>query len=229
LIILAGSSGGLGQALIKILCEDNNVIGTYNNAKESSLYGYESEFVSYQKLDLTDENDILEFVDNNKEKLQNITLVLMAGVCHDELLVNHGIKSWKNVIDTNLTSNFILIKTILPLMIKQKWGRIIHISSIRSELGTSSYSASKSGLSGLSSVVAKEYARFNVTSNILTLGAFNAGLFEDLSDKLQQEMRNQIPSKKLGEVKDIYHAVNFLIKSQFVNGAIITIDGGVTA
>jgi len=229
LIILAGSSGGLGQSLIKILSEKYQVIGTYKSSQESTLYNYDSDKLSYQKLDLTNENDILKFIKNNKKILNNITVIFMTGISNDELLINHDIDTWKNVIDTNLTSNFILTKAILPLMIKQKWGRLIHISSIRSSIGTASYSASKSGLSGLSSVIAKEYAKFNITSNILTLGAFKVGLYESLNDRLKDEMLNAIPSKKLGDAEDICNAVDFLINSKFVNGSKIVIDGGVTS
>jgi len=76
--------------------------------------------------------------------------------------------------------------------------------------------------------LAKEYAKFNITSNSLILGAFNTGMFQGLKDKVKKEMINQIPSKKLGDVQDIVSAIKFIMDSPFVNGSAITIDGGAT-
>ena len=78
----------------------------------------------------------------------------------------------------------------------------------------------------MSRVLAKEYARFNITSNVLVLGSFEEGLFNTLSDNLKNKLLEQIPSKQLGKVSNIANAVDFLIKSEYVNGAVINIDGG---
>ena len=111
-------------------------------------------------------------------------------------------------------------------MVKQKWGRIIHLSSIRVASGTLSYSTTKHGLLGMSKVLAKEYAKFNITSNCLILGAFNTGMFKGLKEKVKKEMINQIPSRKLGDIESIANAIKFIVNSPFVNGASIQIDGG---
>jgi 3-oxoacyl-[acyl-carrier protein] reductase len=111
-------------------------------------------------------------------------------------------------------------------MIKQRWGRIVHFSSIRASAGTLSYTTTKQGLVGMSKVLAKEYAKFNITSNALILGAFDTGMFQSLKEKIKNELINQIPAKKLGKVQDIVRAIDFIIDSPFVNGAEITIDGG---
>ena len=101
----------------------------------------------------------------------------------------------------NLKANFLLTKKLLNYMIKDRWGRIIHIASngaINGEPGTIAYSTSKSGLIGMSRVLSKEYAIFNITSNVLSLCAFDTGLYSSLDEKIKKKIINNIPSKKLG-------------------------------
>ena len=115
-------------------------------------------------------------------------------------------------------------------MMEDNWGRVIHISShgaIDGDVGTMAYSASKSGLIGMSRVLGKEYARFKITSNVLVLGAFETGLFLELSDEQKDKIQKKISSKKLGNPSNIVNAIDFLIKSEYVNGSTINIDGGI--
>ena len=225
MIILTGASGGIGEEMLRGLSELDNVIGIYNNSlpKLDANKG-----VSFQKLDLSNEDKINEFVEKNKAILNNITVIHGAGISENSLAINHKKEKWENVIDVNLTANFLLTKALIPLMIKNKWGRIIHFSSIRVASGTLSYSTTKHGLLGMSKVLSKEYAKFNITSNSLILGAFNTGMFQSLNEKVKKDMISQIPSKKLGDVKNIVSAIRFIVDSPFVNGASIKIDGGAT-
>jgi len=224
MIILTGASGGIGREMLKYLSQLDDVIAIYNNTPPP--LADMGEGVSFYKLDLTNEEDINAFVRSNSDTLNNISLVHGAGVAESSLVVNHSNEKWETAISVNLTANFLLTKALIPLMISQKWGRIVHFSSIRVASGTLSYTTTKHGLLGMSKVLAKEYAKFNITSNSLILGAFNSGLFLGLKDKVKKEMINQIPSKKLGDVQDIVSAIKFIIDSPFVNGSAITIDGG---
>jgi len=145
------------------------------------------------------------------------------------LLARYDSADWDKVMDINLKGNFLLTKALLPTMIQQSWGRIIHVASVvalKGEKGTAAYSASKSGLLGLSRVMAKEYARFNITSNVLNLGYFEVGLIETVSKDKRKEIIESIPSKKLGQASSIINALKFLIHSDYVNGSVLTIDGG---
>ena len=92
--------------------------------------------------------------------------------------------------------------------------------------GTSAYSASKTGLQGLSKVISKENAQYNITSNIIELGAFEAGMYKKLSKKEKIKILNKLPNKKLGTIKDIANTIKFLINTNFINGSVIKIDGG---
>jgi NAD(P)-dependent dehydrogenase (short-subunit alcohol dehydrogenase family) len=156
-------------------------------------------------------------------------LISAAAVKFDNLLINLSLRSWKQMIETNLGSNFLICKYLIKKMILSKFGRIIFFSSTgakRGDPGTSAYSASKTGLNGLSKVISKEYGRYNITSNILELGAFKTGMYKDLSKKQQKKIIDKLPNKKLGSVTEITFAIKFLINSNFVNGSVIKIDGG---
>ena len=97
---------------------------------------------------------------------------------------------------------------------------------MRGDIGTVSYSTSKTALIGFSKVISKEYARFNITSNILSLGTFDTGMFHKINDNKKKEILKSIPSKKVGNISNIVNAVEFINKSDYVNGSIISIDGG---
>jgi len=115
-------------------------------------------------------------------------------------------------------------------MIGEGWGRLIHVSSVvgmRGQVGAIAYAASKTGLVGMSNVFAKEYGRFNITSNVLVLGYFETGLIETLKEEEKKKIISSIPSKSLGKVNNITNAIDFLIKSEYVNGATINIDGAI--
>ena len=94
------------------------------------------------------------------------------------------------------------------------------------EAGTLAYSTSKTGLLGMSRVIGKEYARFQITSNVLVLGTFETGMFLDLPEEHKEIIRNKIPAKKFGDVRNITSAVEFLIKADYVTASEIKIDGG---
>lgn len=224
MIILTGASGGIGKEILQDLSEFDDVIAVYNNSQPKVDRSKKS--ILFQKLNLSNEDEINAFVEKNKAILNNITIIHGAGISENSLVINHKKSKWEDVIGINLTANFLLTKALVPLMVKQKWGRIIHLSSIRVASGTLSYSTTKHGLLGMSKVLVKEYAKFNITSNCLVLGAFNTGMFQNLREKIKREMINQIPSRKLGDVMNIANAIKFIVNSPFVNGASISIDGG---
>ncbi len=226
MILLTGASGGIGKAIQHHLQGLDKVVGLYNNTPPETA---PNEKLSFAQVDVGNPESIRNFVKEWENKLSRITLIHSAAASIDGLAAQYAESDWDRVMEVNLKGNFLLTQALLPLMIKERWGRIIHITSVVStegRPGTVAYSASKSGLIGMSRVLAKEYGRFNITSNLLVLGYFNVGLIETLNDKVRQEVIQQIPSKQLGEVSNIANAVDFLIKSEYVNGAAINIDGG---
>lgn len=223
MIVLTGASGGIGLEILEGLSKIDDVLAIYNSSKPKNINLPNIEF---EKVDISDPDEILSFIDRNKKNLTNVTLVNLAAVSIDGLLANYDLQDWEKVIRVNLSSNFLFSRHLIPLMIKDKWGRIIHVSSTNSAIGAGAYSSSKSGLEGLSKALSREYARYNITSNIIKLGVFNTGMFHALSEKNQKAFLDRIPSKKLGQTSNVTNAISFLIDSDFVNGASITIDGG---
>ena len=225
MIILTGAAGGIAEEIVYHL-NDRNIIGIYNKNKINNNFKY----IKKIKINLTNEIMVKNFITNNKNNFKNITLVLMHSYSSSSLLINDTQKNWDKTFSVNIYSNFTLLKYILPIMIKEKWGRIIFFSSITSKLGiegTSAYSASKSSLYGLSSVISKEYGSMNITSNIIELGYFNKGLINTVSNNKKSKLLNQIPTKKFGNVKNIAEVVNSIINSEYINKSIIKIDGAI--
>ena len=224
MIILTGASGGIGLLLAKQISKIDKVIGIYNKNKPKNKI----KNVTFLKCDILNEKQItkLDKYINSKDKL---VLISSAGVKFDNLLINQTMSGWKKMIDTNLGSNFLICKYLIKKMLFSKFGRIIFFSSTgatRGDPGTSAYSASKTGLNGLSKVISKEYSQYSITSNILELGAFEVGMYKKLEKKQQKKLIDKLSNQKLGQISEITLAIKFLINSSFVNGSVIKIDGG---
>lgn len=227
MIVASGASGGIGRAALPLLTAADRVIGLYNRKRPDAPADSR---IEYSQLDLSSEAAINAFVERSKATLERITLVHFAAKSQDHLAVHFPEGDWDQVMGVNLKGDFLLSKALVPLMIKQSWGRIIHISSVvgmNGAPGTIAYAASKTGLIGLSRVLAKEYARFGITSNVLCLGYFDAGLIETLTDQAREKIRAQIPSRRFGNVAEVAKAIRWLIDSDYVNGAVVNIDGGI--
>ena len=227
MIILTGASGGIGQAILPSLAELDNVIAISHSKpiNVDQLDGIES----YQ-VDLTSESQVNEFVLKIKNKLSKVVLIHAAVISLDNLAVKFETEDWNQSINLNLNGNFFLTRALLTTMIEDGWGRIVHMSSIaaiKGVSGTIAYSTAKTGLLGMSKVLANEYARFGITSNVLIPGYLDAGLIDTLDEKSRLKIIESIPSKKLGSPSNIVNAIDFLIKSEYVNGSSINVDGGI--
>jgi len=227
MIILTGASGGIGRSILSFLSKLDKVIAI-SHSKVINVD--ELDGVEPYQVDLTSEIEVNEFVSKIKSKLSKVVLIHAAAISLDNLAVKFDTKDWNQSMSLNLNSNFFLTRALLATMIRDDWGRIIHVSSIagmKGVPGTIAYSTAKTGLLGMSKVLANEYARFGVTSNVLILGYFNTGLIDTLSEKSRQKILESIPSKRLGAPSNIVNAVDFLIKSEYVNGSTVNIDGGI--
>jgi 3-oxoacyl-[acyl-carrier protein] reductase len=227
MIILTGASGGIGQAILPSLAELDNVIAISHSKpiNVDQLDGIES----YQ-VDLTSESQVNEFVLKIKSKLSKVVLIHAAVISIDNLAVKFETEDWNQSINLNLNGNFFLTRALLTTMIEDGWGRIVHMSSIaaiKGVSGTIAYSTAKTGLLGMSKVLANEYARFGITSNVLIPGYLDTGLIDTLDEKSRLKIIESIPSKKLGSPSNIVNAIDFLIKSEYVNGSSINVDGGI--
>ena len=222
--VVIGYSSSLAKDVMQNQAKENIIYGTFN----SNDPGIKDNNTHLQKLDLQNEQNIKDYVNSIKKNLSEVVVINFAAYKDDNLVVNQNLDSWKKAFDINVSSNFLLSKYLIPVMMQNKWGRFIHISSergIRGFKGSTAYSSSKSALHGFSRSLAKEYARFGITSNVISLGYFDSGLYRKLDKKMQKEFVEGVPSKKLGTAEDIYHAINFLVSSDYPKGSVITIDG----
>jgi NAD(P)-dependent dehydrogenase (short-subunit alcohol dehydrogenase family) len=227
-IILTGASGGIGHAILPAMSKLDKVIAIYNKKfpEINHLDGVEA----YQ-MDITSEFEVAKFAEVMKDSFSKVTLIHAAALARaDKLAAQFKTEDWDQVMNVNLRGNFLLSRALLMPMIMEKWGRIIHFSSaagVHVAPGTLAYSASKTALLGMSKVFCTEYARFGITSNVLINGYFDVGMYKTLSLNAQKKFIERIPSKRLGDTRNIVNAVEFLMKSEYVNGSAINIDGGI--
>lgn len=158
-------------------------------------------------------------------------LVNNAGITRDALLLRMKDEDWDEVLNINLKGAFLCTRAAAKVMSKQRFGRIINISSVVGEMGNpgqANYCASKAGLLGLTKSVARELARRNVTVNAITPGFIVTDMTEALPEKTREELAAQIPLGRLGSAEDIAHAVVFLASDQagYITGQTLGVNGG---
>ena len=234
IVLVSGASRGLGKSIAQYFMKKGaTVIGTSTSNEGvihiretlgSQCYG--------MKLDVTKKNEIEELSSWMKSNigLPDI-LVNNAGKTKDNLFIRMKHDDWYNIIETNLNSMFMMSQFFLGKMLKQKWGRIINISSIvgfTGNKGQTNYCASKSGVVGFSKSLALELASRNITVNVVAPGFIKTDMTDTLSDNQKEAIINQIPAKKIGTPDDISEVVLFLAtdKSQYITGQTIHVNGG---
>ena len=158
-------------------------------------------------------------------------LVNNAGITNDSLIMRMSKKQWHSVIQTNLDANYYGIKSAIKPMMKNKFGRIINITSIiglTGNVGQANYAASKAGLIGMTKSIAKEVGSRGITANCIAPGWIDTNMTSNLPESSKKELLNKIPVKKIGKPEDIAYAVLFLASDEagYITGQTITIDGG---
>ena len=170
---------------------------------------------------------IKKFLDNKKNK--KIVLLFMEAESNSKIILNKKSSEILKEMKSNFINFHDIVKITLPHMLKQKWGRIIFCGSsgaLKTDIGSAGYSASKYATLGYCKTLSKEYARYGVTSNYLSLGLFNTSLYLKLNKKIKNNLLNNTDTRSIGDYLSILNAINFIIKSNYVTGSIIPIDGG---
>ena len=233
-IMITGASGGIGQAICNIFY-DNNFKLILTSSSQSKLdilrekYGTEN---FYYKIDISNKEDIdnvLDTIINDHKDLE--ILVNNAGITKDNLLLRMSNEQWNTVIETNLSSNFYLIKKLLPNMLTNKKGKIIGISSIVATTGNpgqTNYVASKSGMIGFYKSLANEVAKRNINVNVVSPGFIMTPMTEKLNDIQKNTILSKIPMQRFGKPTDVANLVYFLSSDQssYITGQNFNINGG---
>ena len=236
---VTGASRGIGKSIALDLGKNFKVIVGFSNSQdkankvvdEINKSGGESLAV---QLDIGDRASVDNAFLEIEEKYDHVDiLVNNAGITKDNILPRMKDEEWNDVIQTNLTGNFYTSQRAIKKMIKNKWGRIIFISSvvgISGNQGQANYAASKAGLIGLSKSISREVGSRNITSNVIAPGYIETDMTSFIDSENKENIIEQLSIKRMGKPEDIANMVSFLSKdeSEYITGQVIPIDGGLT-
>ena len=232
-ILITGASGGIGNELVKkFISLEGNVLAT--GTKIEKLEDLKKKFptINILKFDISNHSKIEEFIDNVSSQLSGLdVLVNNAGINMDNLSLRMKDEEWKKVIDVNLGSTFLFCKHAIKKMLKNKYGRIVNITSIvghTGNLGQSNYAASKSGIIGMSKSLAIEYAKKNITINCVSPGFIQSNMTDRIVESIKLVLTSRIPMAKLGTGEDVSNSVAFLSSdaASYITGETIHVNGG---
>ena len=232
-ILITGASCGIGNELVKkFISLEGNVLAT--GTKIEKLENLKKKFptINILKFDISNHSKIEEFIDNVSSQLSGLdVLVNNAGINMDNLSLRMKDEEWKKVIDVNLGSTFFLCKHAIKKMLKNKYGRIVNITSIvghTGNLGQSNYAASKSGIIGMSKSLAIEYAKKNITINCVSPGFIQSNMTDRIVESIKLVLTSRIPMAKLGTGEDVSNSVAFLSSdaASYITGETIHVNGG---
>ena len=229
-IFVSGASRGIGKEIaINFAKKGFNVVGTSRSDFDFNL---DLDNLKPIKLDITNRDDVHDCFDwlKSKNLLPDI-LVNNAGITSDQLFIRMKDEEWDNVIETNLTGTFNLSKVFIKNMIKNKFGRIINITSISGLMGNPgqvNYSSSKAALTGFTKSLAKEVGSRNITVNSVAPGYIETDMTSFLEDETRMNIIKNIPLGRIGKVDDVSELVMFLASDEasYITGQTISVDGG---
>lgn len=234
---VTGSAQGIGKSIAMKMAEAGAsiVIGDVNQEKIDATV---AEFIAKgypcmgQICDVTNPESVDALVKAAQAKFGKIDiLVNNAGITQDTLFMRMEADKWNRVLEVNLTGAFHTTKAVIRDMAKNRFGRVINISSVVGVIGNvgqANYAASKAGMIGFTKSIAKEYAARNITANAVAPGFIETGMTHVLSDEVKEEFFRSIPLKRMGSPDDVANAVVFLASDNaaYITGQVIHVDGG---
>ena len=235
--LVTGASQGIGKACALVLAEAGATVALAAR-NEEKLKVTEAQITNAGgtagvfKLDVGNEEEIKAATKAIIGQFGKIDiLVNNAGVTRDQLSMRMKKADWDAVIATNLTAPFVLIQQVMMSMIKQRWGRIINITSIfgqTGQAGQANYASSKAGLIGLTMAIAREVASRNITCNAVAPGWIETAMTAELPAELRESAMKQVPLGRPGTDMEVAHAVRFLASEEasYITGEVLKVNGG---
>jgi len=232
-VLITGATGGIGKALVKkFLSLEGTVLATGTNTEKLDALKKEFPNINVLKFDISEHLKIEEFIENVSSQLVGLdVLINNAGITADNLSLRMKNEEWQKVIDINLSSTFYLCKYAIKKMLKNKYGRVVNITSIvghTGNLGQSNYAASKAGMVAMSKSLATEYARKNITINCVSPGFIQSNMTDKILESIKAVLTSRIPMSKLGTGEDVSNTVAFLSSdaASYITGETIHVNGG---
>ena len=234
---VTGASQGIGRACSLRLAKDGATLAVAARNQErlnelvneiATTGGKAAAF----PLDVADEEQVKTAIKAAIAQFGKVDiLVNNAGITRDQLVMRMKRADWDAVLQTNLTSAYLCVQQVVPSMLKQRWGRIINVTSVFGQMGQAgqaNYAASKAGLIGLTMAIAREVGSRNITCNAVAPGFIETPMTDVLSDEFKQKAVTQIPLGRVGTTGDIAGAVAFLASddASYITGHVLSINGG---
>ncbi|MDK2803832.1 MAG: 3-oxoacyl-[acyl-carrier protein] reductase [Peptostreptococcaceae bacterium] len=235
--VITGATKGLGKQIALELAKDGFEIVINYRTENDSLAQMVEEINKTTKAytfkaDISNFDEAKALIDFAASETGKIDLLVNnAGITNDKLLVRMSEEDFSKVIDINLKGTFNCIRHASRLMMKQKFGRIVNISSVIGligNVGQANYAASKAGVIGLTKSAAREMAPYSVTVNAIAPGFIKSDMTDKLTDEIKDNIKSSIPMRKIGEPKDVANLVKFLANDEtgYITGQVINVDGG---
>lgn len=233
-VIVTGAAKGIGRAIaLRFAKEGCNIVLNYRSNVSDELIeeikSYGVECLPF-KADVSVYSEAETLIKESKKHFGSVdVLVNNAGITRDMLIMRMSEDEFDSVINTNLKGTFNTIRHVSSVMLKQKSGAIINLSSVvglMGNVGQANYAASKAGVIGLTKSTARELAARGITCNAIAPGFIETDMTSVLKDDVKEAMLNTIPLKKFGQTEDIAEAAVFLAKNRYITGQVLNVDGG---
>jgi len=232
-VLITGATGGIGNSLVEKFVKSEAIV-VASGTNEEKLNDLKKKFpnIHIERFKLDNHDKIDEFVDKIDKNLKGLDILINnAGITLDNLAIRLTEENWKKVLDINLTSSFLMCKYAIKKMLKNKYGKIINITSVvghTGNLGQANYAASKAGIIAFSKSLAIEYAKKNININCVSPGFIKTEMTDQINDEFRKILISKIPSGDLGKAEDISNCVVFLASdmSNYINGETIHVNGG---
>jgi len=233
-VFVTGSTRGIGFEIAKAFAKEgaNIVLNGRQNISEKLIASIETYGVKCIGIsgDISDFQSASEMIKETEEKLGVVNvLVNNAGITNDKLLLRMNEHDFEQVLKVNLTGTFNMTQQVMKQMLKQREGVIINLSSVSGlmgNVGQANYAASKAGVVGFTKSVAREVAPRSITCNAIAPGFIQTDMTDVLSTKVKDQVTQNIPLQRFGNVEDVAQTAIFLAKSPYITGQVINVDGG---
>jgi 3-oxoacyl-[acyl-carrier protein] reductase len=235
--LVTGASQGIGHACALALARHGAhvAVAARNREKLDALVGeitHAGGKASAFVIDVGEEEKVKAGIKSALGQFGKIDILINnAGITRDQLVMRMKRPDWDSVLNTNLTSAYLCIQQVIPSMLKQRWGRIINITSVFGQMGQAgqaNYAASKAGLIGLTMAMARELASRNITCNAVAPGFIETNMTAALSEEFRQTAVKSIPLGRVGSPEDVASAVSFLASEEasYITGHVLNVNGG---